>query len=78
MVTTAYRHQSLGQDAIAFVTDGEIVLNVGALDQMHTVEELEAVGQVLSEVRRDLRGGGGVRRVGVTRETIESDVPALV
>jgi superfamily II DNA or RNA helicase len=37
---------------------------------MHTVEELEAVGQVLSEVRRDLRGGGGVRRVQVSREVI--------
>jgi hypothetical protein len=67
----AYRHESLGAEAIAFVEGGEIILNIGRLDQMHTVEELEAVGQVLSEVRRDLRGGGGVRRVQVSRETVE-------
>jgi hypothetical protein len=69
----AYRHESLGAEAIAFVEDGEIILNIGRLDQMHTVEELEAVGQVLAEVRRDLRGGGGVRRVQVSREEIESE-----
>ena len=73
----AYRHESLGAEAIAFVEDGEIILNIGRLDQMHTVEELEAVTQVLSEVRRDLRGGGGVRRAQVSREVIETELVAV-